>query len=141
MAGKTNTLFARLVALAGAVFWSPAGVVAADIDRIEAQEAKALVEKGQAVVVDVRSRAAWDTGHVAGAFHVPMDELAARMAQLPKDKLVITYCTCPAEASAVGAAQKMQAAGFTRLAALKGGLSAWQQVGGKVSTEAPAQAH
>jgi rhodanese-related sulfurtransferase len=93
MAGKTRTLLTRLIALAGAVFWSPAGVVAADVDRIEAAEAKKLVEKGAAIMVDVRPRAAWDMGHVAGAWHIPSEELTARLSQLPKDKLIITYCT------------------------------------------------
>jgi len=93
MVGMTRSLFARLVALAGAIFWSPVSAIAADVDRIEAQEAKRLVDKSEAVIVDVRSRAAWDMGHVQGALHVPTEELDARLSQLPKDKLIITYCT------------------------------------------------
>ena len=93
MAGKTRMLLTRLVALAGAVFWSPVSVMAADVDRIEAAEAKKLVDKGEAIMVDVRSRAAWDLGHVQGAWHIPGEELSARLAQLPKNKLIITYCT------------------------------------------------
>jgi rhodanese-related sulfurtransferase len=92
MAGKTRMLLTRLVALAGAVFWSPVSVMA-DVNRIEAAEAKKLVDKGDAIMVDVRSRAAWDLGHVQGAWHIPGEELAARLAQLPKNKLIITYCT------------------------------------------------
>jgi rhodanese-related sulfurtransferase len=66
---------------------------AADVDRIEAQEARRLVDKGEAVLLDVRSRAAWDMGHVAGALHVPLSEIEARLSQLPKDKLIVAYCT------------------------------------------------
>ena len=93
MAGKTRMLLTRLVALAGAVLWSPVSVMAADVDRIEAAEAKKLVDKGDAIMVDVRSRAAWDLGHVQGAWHIPSEELAARLAQLPRNKLIIAYCT------------------------------------------------
>ena len=93
MVRMKRTLFGRLVALAGAIFWSPVGAIAADASRIEAQEAKRLVDKGEAIIVDVRSRAAWDTGHVQGAWLIPTEELAARLSQLPKDKLIITYCT------------------------------------------------
>ena len=93
MAGKTRTLLARLVALAGAVFWSPVSVVATEVQRIEAPEARKLVDKGEAIIVDVRSRAAWDMGHVQGAWHIPGEEIAARLSELPKNKLVITYCT------------------------------------------------
>ncbi len=93
MADMTRSLFGRLVALAGAIFWSPVAAIAVDVDRIEAQEAKRLVDKGEAIIVDVRSRAAWDMGHVQGALHIPTEELDARLSQLPKDKLIITYCT------------------------------------------------
>jgi predicted sulfurtransferase len=93
MAGKTRTLLTRLAAVAGAIFWSPVSVVAADVERIEAAEAKKLVEKGDAVMIDVRSRAAWDMGHVQGAWHIAPEEMTARLSQLPKNKLIITYCT------------------------------------------------
>ena len=77
MTGKTRTLLTRLVALAGAVFWSPVSVMA-EVNRIDAADARKLVEKGEAVVVDVRSRAAWDQGHVPGALHIPVDEVTAQ---------------------------------------------------------------
>jgi rhodanese-related sulfurtransferase len=32
-------------------------------------------------------------GHAQGAWHIPTEELAARLSQLPKNKLIITYCT------------------------------------------------
>jgi rhodanese-related sulfurtransferase len=92
MTGKTRMLLTRLVALAGAVFWSPVSVLA-DVNRIEAAEAKKLVEKGEAILVDVRARGAWDMGHAQGALHIPTDEITAHLSQLPKSKLIITYCT------------------------------------------------
>jgi rhodanese-related sulfurtransferase len=90
--GMTRSFAARLLALAGALFGGPF-VHAAEVDRIEAQEAKRLVDKGEAVIVDVRSQASWDMGHVQGALHVPLDELEARLSQLPKNKLIVAYCT------------------------------------------------
>lgn len=92
MIGMTRSLFARVVTLLGAIFWGPMAV-AADADRIEAQEAKRLFEKGEAIVVDVRTRSAWDLGHVTGALHIPLAEIDAHLAQLPKNKLIVAYCT------------------------------------------------
>jgi rhodanese-related sulfurtransferase len=92
MIEMTRRFFARMVALLGAVFWSPAGY-AAEADRIEAKELKALFDKGQAVIIDVRTQAAWDVGHIDGALFIPLAELEARLAQLPKDKLIVAYCT------------------------------------------------
>jgi rhodanese-related sulfurtransferase len=63
------------------------------VARIEAAEAKKLVEKGEAILVDVRARAAWDVGHIQGALHIPTDELAGHLSELPKNKMIITYCT------------------------------------------------
>lgn len=92
MPGTTRSVFARVVALLGAVFWGPMAM-AADADRVDALEAKRLFEKGEAVIVDVRNRSAWDMGHVTGALHIPLGELDAHLAQLPKNKLIVAYCT------------------------------------------------
>jgi rhodanese-related sulfurtransferase len=92
MLGMTRSLFARVVTLMGAIFWGPMAS-GAEVDRIEAQEAKRLVDKGEAVVIDVRSRSAWDLGHVAGAVHVPLAEIDAHLSRLPKNKLIVAYCT------------------------------------------------
>ncbi|HEY7413223.1 MAG TPA: rhodanese-like domain-containing protein [Vicinamibacteria bacterium] len=64
-----------------------------DPTRIKADELKKLVDAGQAVIVDVRGQAAYDAEHAKGARHVPLAELSARLDQLPKDKLVVAYCT------------------------------------------------
>lgn len=61
--------------------------------RIEAAEAKGLVEKGDAVLLDVRGKDAWDAGHVQGAVHIPLDQLESRLKELPKEKLIAAYCT------------------------------------------------
>jgi rhodanese-related sulfurtransferase len=88
-----RSFFARLMAVAGTIFWSPAPAISADVDRIEAQEAKRLVDKGEAVLVDVRSKAAWDLGHAQGALHIPLQEVGARLSELPRNKVIIAYCT------------------------------------------------
>jgi predicted sulfurtransferase len=61
--------------------------------RIEAPEAKRLVDKGEAVLLDVRGKEAWDGGHAEGALHIPLNDLAQRLKELPKDKLIAAYCT------------------------------------------------
>jgi rhodanese-related sulfurtransferase len=50
-------------------------------------------DRGEAVIVDVRSRQQYDAGHIAGAINVPLDEIAARVAEIRKlGKLPILYC-------------------------------------------------
>jgi|SRR5215218_3475184 len=61
--------------------------------RISATEARQAVAKGEAVLVDVRAKESYDVAHAEGAISLPLPELSSRAGELPKDKLVITYCT------------------------------------------------
>ena len=59
------------------------------------------------VVVDVRSREAWDQGHVAGAVHMPYREIAERAPrEIARDAAVVVYCWSPGcNAGAKGAVE------------------------------------
>jgi hypothetical protein len=61
--------------------------------RVTIDEMESLVKEGKAVVIDVRSQDAYDAGHIPGAKSIPSSEIIARMNELPKDKLIITYCS------------------------------------------------
>jgi rhodanese-related sulfurtransferase len=63
--------------------------------RISPQDAFALVESREAVILDVVSSASYATMHeaVAGAIRIPPEELAQRLDELPKSRTVVTYCT------------------------------------------------
>jgi 3-mercaptopyruvate sulfurtransferase SseA len=67
----------------------------ADVPRITVEEAKAALESGAAVVVDVRSKTAYDAQHIAGAISIPFTEIQANPTglKLEKDQWIITYCT------------------------------------------------
>ena len=44
------------------------------------------------IIVDVRSSAAYEEGHIAGAVSIPDDETESRLNELPKDRLIVAYC-------------------------------------------------
>ncbi len=44
------------------------------------------------LIVDVRSMAAYDAGHITGAVSIPDGETESRLSEFPKDKLIIAYC-------------------------------------------------
>jgi rhodanese-related sulfurtransferase len=44
------------------------------------------------LIVDVRAADAFDQGHIAGAVNIPESDVDARIAEFPKDKLIIAYC-------------------------------------------------
>lgn len=63
------------------------------IDRITAEEAFAMAESDEALIVDVRDAASFVAGHAAGSLSLPEEVVAARSNELPRDQLIITYCT------------------------------------------------
>lgn len=71
---------------------APSPAPAAGVRRISIDEALPLVEKGEAVFVDVRGAAEYQQSHIRGAINVPLFEVAERVSRLPKNKLIITYC-------------------------------------------------
>ena len=94
---------ARIVGLATALILAGAAVARAaeapapvpppDAKRIGVQDAKRQVDAGKALIVDVRALADFEIEHVAGAINIPNWLIVDRMAELPKDKLIILYCT------------------------------------------------
>lgn len=88
-------------------------------------DAVRLLNEG-AVLIDVRTQAEFDAGHILDARHVPQEQLAASVEGLKKfkDKVVVAYCESGMRSGA--ATRVLQAAGFTKVVNLKGGLQAWR---------------
>jgi len=100
--------------------------------RISVDELYRLIGDGAApVVVDVRSHTArgLDPKRIPGAVHVPLDAVEHHVKDLPRDRDIILYCTCPNESSAAHAAKLLMNHGFKRVRPLHGGLDAWIAAG------------
>lgn len=97
---------------------------------VDPQRADELRREG-ARVVDVRRDDEWQTGHIEGAEHVPLEDIAARADELGNGPILL-YC-------AVGERSLMAAhalAGAGREAvSLAGGIGAWQEAGLPTSSE------
>jgi len=61
--------------------------------RITTTELQAALAKGEAVVYDVRSEMAYKEGHIKGAHLLPVNEVLTKAGELPRDKLIVTYCS------------------------------------------------
>jgi rhodanese-related sulfurtransferase len=102
----------------------------ADVPRVTASELKALMDKGEAVAIDVRGSVPYELGHIKGAVWLPLGLVAQRFGELPQDKLIVTYCTCKEEETSLVAAMELaNQYGFTRVAVLHGGYPAWKDAG------------
>src|SRR5215216_1279626 len=74
-------------------------------------ELVARLQRGDAVLVDVRPRSEYDAGHIERARSIPLDELEQNMNELPKDREVVAYCRGPLCVMAHEAVRRLQAAG------------------------------
>jgi rhodanese-related sulfurtransferase len=67
-----------------------------DASRIDPQELAARLAGGEAVtLLDTRSPPAWESAveQLPGARRMPVDQLPARLGELPHDQTIITYCS------------------------------------------------
>ena len=100
--------------------------------RISVADLYGLMEAGeQPIVVDVRSNTArtLEPRWIPGAIHVPVDDVSRHLAELPRDREIVVYCTCPSEASAARVAKVLINHGFKVVRPLYGGLDAWIEAG------------
>ncbi len=105
------------------------------IARIGVDELRALMDGGKRpVVVDVRSPGVRDLDRrfIPGALTMDIAEVDERLGELPADREIVFYCTCPNEASAATVAKKLIGLGYTRVRPLHGGLDAWIEAGYEV---------
>jgi len=105
------------------------------IARIGVADLRALMDGGRRpVVVDVRSPGARDLDprFIPGALAMDAAEVDGRLGELPADREIVFYCTCPNEASAAQVAKKLIGLGYTKVRPLHGGLDAWIAAGYEV---------
>lgn len=65
------------------------------LESVTAEELLAKMEKDEAIVLDVRPEEEYHHGHIPSAISIPIEQLADRLYELPKDKEVIAYCRGP----------------------------------------------
>lgn len=95
---------------------------------ISADALRQGLETGDVVLLDVRPRLEYEAGHLPGARSIPLDELPARLDELPTDKLIVTYCRGPLCVYADQALELITASG-RRTARLEEGVAEWQLAG------------
>ena len=78
---------------------------------------------GEVFLLDVRQPWEHDTARIAGDVLIPMNELPARLAELPRDKTVVAYCHSGMRSLRV--AQFLRQQGFADALSLSGGIDAW----------------
>ncbi|MBI2710350.1 MAG: metalloregulator ArsR/SmtB family transcription factor [Actinobacteria bacterium] len=101
---------------------------ARDVDAVTAHDLAERMAKGRVVVLDVRPRAEYEAGHIAGARPVPIDELGEAVDALPRSREIVAYCRGPFCVYADDAVRLLRARGI-RARRLDAGYPEWRDAG------------
>ncbi|MGZ5116247.1 MAG: rhodanese-like domain-containing protein [Burkholderiales bacterium] len=89
-------------------------------------EAVQLINRRDAIVLDIRDAAEYKSGHITNARHVPESELDSRAKELEKMKSRPIIVSCARGNRSANVAARLRKLGFDEVVSLRGGLAAWQ---------------
>ncbi len=93
-------------------------------EELPRDELESLLQAGDVVLIDVRPAVEYGHGHIAGALALPVEELAARLEELPRDKRIVAYCSGAYCLFADEAVALLRSRGFDAIR-LEGGWPEW----------------
>ena len=100
--------------------------------RLTPQALRTRLDSGDALrIVDLRTAIAYDVTRqtLPGAIRIDPEEFEARHSEIPRDRDVVLYCTCPNETTSARVALALKKRGIERVFPLEGGLEAWVSCG------------
>lgn len=94
--------------------------------KVSAQEAVNLINRDEAVVVDIRERKEFNEGRITGSIHIPLSAIKDRAGELKKhqDKTIIVVDKMGQHAAM--AVKQLNAEGYTNVVRLSGGIGDWK---------------
>ena len=125
-AGRHPYLSLALGGLTVAIVYNEIAGRLSGIRRLGPAEVTALINHGNALLVDVRGASDFEKDHIAGSKNVQMTQFDPENKQLAPAKSLPVVMVCKVGQTASFAARRLRKAGFTDVAVLEGGIQAWQ---------------
>jgi rhodanese-related sulfurtransferase len=125
-AGRNPVLSLALVGLTVAIIVNEILGLLSGVRRIGPAQLTALVNRDNALVVDLRAIGDFEKGHIAGAKNVQMSQFDPENKALAPAKSLPVVLVCQVGQTATTAAKRLRKAGFAQVAVLEGGIQAWQ---------------
>lgn len=100
--------------------------------RLEPEQLKKMLDNGENVyIVDLRHPLDFlpDPRTLPGAVRLMPNQLIERSGEIPRDRDIIVFCTCPSEATSAKVALTMRRLGIERIRPLRGGVEGWKDLG------------
>ncbi|MDQ8034012.1 rhodanese-like domain-containing protein [Bordetella genomosp. 1] len=120
---QNNIFIAAVAVVAGVMLCLPGLRKGRGANAVDINAATQLVNKSQAVWVDVRPAEQFQAGHIAQARSLPAQDLEAKAGNLPKNKPLILVCEQGRSAPRIAA--RLRSQGFADVYTLEGGMRAW----------------
>lgn len=92
---------------------------------LSSQELTAMVNRDEALIVDIRPKKDFINGHIVGSMNISNDQLATRMVELEKHKDKTIIVVCASGVNAGSACSELKKAGYNA-ARLSGGITGWR---------------
>lgn len=127
-AGNNLFLICLWLAIAILLIWNLSAASIGGAKSLNPAEVTRLVNRDDAVIIDLRKQADFAKGHIVNARHVPATQLDEKLDKLRKDignKPIILCCSNGLESQRCG--KQFMQAGFEQVHLIKGGIAAWQQ--------------
>jgi rhodanese-related sulfurtransferase len=108
--------------------------------RLEPEELKRWLDDGEETyIVDLRhpSELLKDPFTLPGALRFSPKDLATRHHEIPRDRDIVLFCSCPSEATAAKTAMTLHKLGIERVRPLRGGYDEWKRLGFPLDAVAP----
>lgn len=96
-------------------------------DSVDVDTVHAIKDNAGVFLIDVREPDEYAAGHIPGITLIPMGEVAARLAELPRDKEIIVTCRTGNRSGQV--ADLLREQGFSNVHNMSGGIVAWEEAG------------
>ena len=111
----------------GMLLWPLIQGAATGAKNVSVQQAVQLINRRDAVLLDVRDAAEYAAGHLPNSRHIPIGEMDKRLKELDKFKQRPVVVICRSGNRAASACAVLKKNGFAEAFALKGGVLGWQQ--------------
>lgn len=126
-AGRNPLLSMALAGLTVALIYTEIARLFRGFKGLRPGELSALVNRDNALVVDLRPMSDFDKGHIPGSKSVQMSQFDPENKQLAAAKALPVVLVCKSGHTATGAAKRLKKAGFEHVYVLEGGIQSWQQ--------------
>lgn len=121
-------LFGTAVVTGGMLMWPLASrLLGASAPQVGPTEAVQLINRREALVLDVRDKADFAAGHIPNARNIPLPELDARLREIEKFKARPIVINCQSGARAAGVCAMLGKNGFAEVFSLRGGIGGWAE--------------